>query len=606
MRLVVPFVDKIRRIDVGLIRLAEALGIECLRISLPKEFSDPAEFIEKSVPSEGDCLVLNPETARGWLPQDVFPHELGESLIRHFRFILVHNPQPDAFTDSVLMNLSDGKLKSARPPDGAALDYEIAAAIEDVCSAFSGIRFGPANPLNDLIFLRGGDAASVRSLISIAGHPFLASLRKQGCDIFFLGANTVADFDKSIGSAPLADFFSQWVPAVMALRKVFGKECWQPEPPYATVVIDDPLLRKDYGFLNYQRLLEMMDEHNFHTSIAFIPINFRRNSAAIIRTFKERPDRLSICFHGNDHTGSEFAATDTRLLNSMLTTAEARMEAHRKRTGLPCDKVMVFPQGCFSEEAMSMLNAHNFWGAVNTTPHPEGKPALYTIGDLLYPSLWKYGGFPLFLRKYPTEIAAQDVALNVFVGKPVLVVEHHEIFKDPQPLIRVVKLINSVAPRMRWSSLQTAVENCYLSRVSSDGVVHICPASKRIRIENSSKNAVDFSVEWSARESMPGNILADGQDCLDSSSEAGAPPIFFNLPPGASRSLEYRQTNEFGLSKANRRAGWRAKAFARRRLSEMRDNVLCKHPRLLSFAKTVLGKKPPAHDVAAPVPRGSV
>jgi hypothetical protein len=599
-------VDEIQRIDAGLVHLAEALGIECLRISLPKEVSDPAEFIEKATQSGRDCLVLNPETIRGWLPQDVFPGELGESLVRHFRFILVHNPQPDALTDSVLMNLSDGKLKSARPPDGTALDYEIAAASEDVCSAFSGIRFGPANPPNDLIFLQGRDAASVRSLISIAGHPFLASLRKQGCDIFFLGAKTVADLDKSIGSARLADFFSQWVPAVMALRKAFGKECWQPEPPYATVVIDDPLLRKDYGFLNYQRLLEMMDEHNFHTSIAFIPINFKRNSAAIVRTFKERSDRLSICFHGNDHIGSEFAATDTRLLNSMLTTAEARMETHWKTTGLPCDKVMVFPQGCFSEEAMSVLNAHNFLGAVNTTPHPEGKPTLHTIGDLLYPSLWKYGGFPLFLRKYPSEIAAQDIALNVFVGKPVLVVEHHEIFKDPQPLIQVVNLINSIVPQMRWSNLQTAVENSYLSRVSSDGVVHIRPASKRIRIENSTRNAVDFSVEWSARESMPGNILADGQDCLDSNSEASSPPIFFNLLPGASRTLEYRQKNKFGLSEANCKAGWQAKAFVRRRLSEMRDNILCKHPRLLSIAKTVLGKKSPAHSVAAPVPRGSV
>ena len=504
VRLVVPFVDEIQRIDAGLIRLAEALGIECLLISLPEEVSDPAEFIAKSAPSGRDCLVLNPETIRDWLSQDVFPCELGESLVRHFPFILVHNPQPDAFTDSMLVNLSGGKLQSARPLDGPGLDYEVAAASEDVCSAFSGIRFGPANSLNDLIFLQSGDTASLRSLISIGGHPFFASVKSRGCDIFFLGTKTVADLDKSIGSAPLADFFSQWVPAVMALRKVFGKQCWQPEPPYATVVIDDPLLRKNYGFLNYQRLLEMMDEHNFHTSIAFIPINFRRSSQAIIRMFKERPDRLSICFHGNDHTGSEFAATDIRLLNSMLTTAEERMEAHHNRMGLPCDKVMVFPQGCFSEEAMSVLNAHNFLGAVNTTPHPQGKPALHTIGDLLYPSLWKYGGFPLFLRKYPSEIAAQDIALNVFVGKPVLVVEHHEIFKDPQPLIQVVKLINSIVPRMRWASLQTAVENSYLSRVSSDGVVHICPASKRVRIKNSTKTAVDFSVEWSAPGSMPG------------------------------------------------------------------------------------------------------
>jgi hypothetical protein len=582
-------VDEIQRIDAGLIRLAEALGIECLRVSLPKEVSGPAEFIEKSVPGGRDCLVLNPRTIRDWLSQDVFPCELGESLVRHFRFILVHNPQPDAFTDSMLVNLSGGKLQSARPLDGPGLDYEVAATSEDVCSAFSGIRFGPANPLNDLIFLQSEDAASFRSLISIGGHPFFAFVRSEGCDTLFLGVKTVADLDKSVGSAPLADFFSQWVPSVMALRKVFGKECWQPGVPYATVVIDDPLLRKNHGFLNYQRLLVMMDEYNFHTSIAFIPINFRRSSQEIIRMFKERPDRLSICFHGNDHTGSEFAATDIRLLNSMLATAERRMEAHHNRTGLSCDKVMVFPQGCFSEEAMSVLNAHNFLGAVNTTPHPEGKPALHTIDDLLCPSVWKYGG-PLFLRKYPSEITAQDIALNVFVGKPVLVVEHHEIFKDPQPLIRVVKLINSIVPGVRWANLQTAVENSYLSRVSSDGVVHIRPASKTLQIENHERNPVTCSVEWDACQSKPEKLLIDREDWCVIRREDASAHLTLDLPAGASRRIEIVHKNEFGLSNANQKFDWRAKAIVRRRLSDIRDNVLCRYPRLLSVAKTVLGK----------------
>ena len=68
------------------------------------------------------------------------------------------------------------------------------------------------------------------------------------------------------------------------------------------LIIDDPLLRKDYGFLNFESVLGLMDEYNFHTSIAFIPHNWRRNASGITRMFRERPDRYSICFHGNDHT----------------------------------------------------------------------------------------------------------------------------------------------------------------------------------------------------------------------------------------------------------------------------------------------------------------
>jgi len=57
----------------------------------------------------------------------------------------------------------------------------------------------------------------------------------------------------------------------MFIQYAFREECWHPNQHHATVVIDDPLLRKDYGFLNYERVLALMDEYNFHTSIAFIP-----------------------------------------------------------------------------------------------------------------------------------------------------------------------------------------------------------------------------------------------------------------------------------------------------------------------------------------------
>jgi len=239
---------------------------------------------------------------------------------------------------------------------------------------------------------------------------------------------------------------------------------------------------------------------------------------------------------------------------------------------------------------MSVLNAHNFLGAVNTTPHPEGKPALHTIDDLLCPSFWKYGGFPLFLRKYPSEIAAQDIALNVFVGKPVLVVDHHEIFKDPQPLIQVVKLINSIVPRMRWASVQTAVENSYLSRVSSDRVVHIRPASKTIQIENHGHHPVTYSIEWDACQSKPEKVLVDREDWRVIRREGASVHLTLDLPAGASRRIEIIHKNEFGLSDANQQVDWRAKALVRRRLSDIRDNVLCRYPRLLAVAKTVLGK----------------
>lgn len=592
MKLVVPFVHQIQLqvADDRLVNLADALGLECQLLPLPAGKPSLASAVEASSIDPGQsCLVLNPETLRAWQPLEAFPAEWDNYLCSRFKFIFVHNLQPSPYADRMLAVLSAGKLASVRPVQSPVLEYEIDSANKDVCGAFSGIRFGPVNPSNDSVLLGGSDG--LRKFISIHGELFFASLANKTCEVFFLAGRNVADLSMNVETVPLADFFSQLVPVLMLLRYVFGQESWQPNALHGAVIIDDPLLRKTYGFLDYERLLGMMDSRNFHTSIAFIPFNFKRNSAAIVRMFKTRPDRYSICFHGNDHTGSELAAADTRLLNAMLTTAAARMDFHDSETGLQCDRVMVFPQGCFSEEAMQVLNAHNFSGAVNTTAHPQGKLATSAMRDLLYPSIWKYADFPLFLRKYPTEISPQDIAFCAFVGRPIFIVEHHQIFKDPQPLLEAIAQINSMLPQIRWTNLQTAAENSSLTRMTGDGIFHVRPASKSAWIQNPGPAPLRCSIEWPVYQLPPEKVLLDGEVLSDVHIEASRVRASCELAPGASRRLELVHNNEFGLSDANRKIKWRAKAFVRRRLSEFRDNFLCKHPALLRAAKIL---RPPA------------
>jgi hypothetical protein len=72
----------------------------------------------------------------------------------------------------------------------------------------------------------------------------------------------------------------------------------QNEVIYANIIIDDPLLRENYGYLNYRKLLDLMDKHNFFSTIAFIPWNYKRTDKKIAALFKERPDRFSLCVHG--------------------------------------------------------------------------------------------------------------------------------------------------------------------------------------------------------------------------------------------------------------------------------------------------------------------
>jgi hypothetical protein len=167
-------------------------------------------------------------------------------------------------------------------------------------------------------------------------------------------------------------------------------------------------------------------------------------------------------------------------------------------------------------------------------------------------------------------------------------VEHHEIFKDPESLTQLVSRINAFAPEIRWSNLQTAVENSYLRRWMPDGTLQIRAYSSAGRIESDSKNLLRCLVEWPGQGEIPvERVLLDGVPWPDARTDDEVIRCPFDLPPEESRKFSVIYRNNFGLSDANRRVPWKVKAFFRRRLSELRDNHLSKSPRLLSAAQAL-------------------
>jgi hypothetical protein len=201
---------------------------------------------------------------------------------------------------------------------------------------------------------------------------------------------------------------------------------------HACIIIDDPLLRENYGFLNYRKLLSLMDKHNFFTTIAFIPFNYNRTDNKVAALFQERADRFSLCVHGCDHTRGEFAYKDFHYLDHKVQLATARMIEHEQRTGIPFDRVMVFPQGKFSNAAMKALKKNNYLGAVNTEATPVDGPI---VSD-----------FPFFLRFKPEHV--MDC-----VCEPAFIVLHHEYFKNGYDrLTDFVDALNSKQKTIKWDS----------------------------------------------------------------------------------------------------------------------------------------------------------
>jgi hypothetical protein len=586
MKLIVPHNGEVQAADARLIRLAEFFGVRCEPLRLAKEVQQRAAYIEKAVPDQNSCLVINPQVMREWLGGDVLPLELVSAIVERFPYVLMHALTLESFVAGMVATMSGGKLQSVQPIADAGQSYEISSNSKDICGPFSGLSIGPINAANDRVLTASTDL-TVRKLISIGGRPNMAVMKRDKAEILFLASEDTADVNAEIGGEPLCNYFSRLIPQAMALRHIFGEECWRPSKHHASIIIDDPLLRRDYGYLNFECLLRLVEKYNFHTTISFIPHNYKRNSARIIRLFRENAHRLSICFHGNDHTKGELASSDTALLNRILGIAEERMNLHERVTGLHCDRVMVFPQDNYSVEAMEVLKSRNFHAA-SSSPNPVGKPVPLRIVDFAQPAVLRYGGVPLFVRNFIKDTQSQDIAFNLFFGRPILIGEHHDIFKHPGSLLETVQKINSIAPGISWSNLESVVDNSALKRRGPDGMVQVRPYSSKVLIANDSASVERFSIEWgqSGQCSPIEQVLGDGIPFPSVEIGDSVIRVLAELPPGVSRlfSVVYRNAHA-----TLERPGlmWDSQVFLRRRLSEVRDNYLSKNQQVLAAAKAL-------------------
>jgi peptidoglycan/xylan/chitin deacetylase (PgdA/CDA1 family) len=590
MRLVVPYLQEVDPADIRLMQIARLCGVPCVTTALSTASGNLATALGAAIPDDQSCVVLNGSVLRRWVSAEQCPADLASYLTSRFPFLLIHNLDEGPFAASTLRAFSGHQLTDLRAVAQSSRTYQVAAGYPTICGVFSGLEFGPVSPPHDRVFV--GDLSrrdDLQPLVTIDGQPLFARMLRHRAQVFFLAGRQLADLGAETGDFRSLDHFSRLVPPVMFLRHAFADACWRPNARHATLVIDDPLLQERYGFLNYSRLLELMDRHGFHTSIAFIPRNRLRTSERIARLFRDRPDRYSLCVHGNDHTAAEFGTPDTAVLNSMLQAAVQRMEVHRDLTSVPYDRVMVFPQGVFSEVALRLLQANNFTAAVNSHPNPHRGLTRLRLVEYVQPAITGYGGAPLFLRKYVHELSTFDAAFSLFFGQPVLIVEHHAIFKDPDRVTQLVSRINSLVPDIQWSSLQTTIESAFLTRGPSDNV-EVLTYAGRARVANPTLHASRCSIVKPVHGDLPiRDVLLNDTPLTEWVATDGRLRASFDVQPGTRPvcSLTYR--NDHGLSAPPRY--WRSlRVTLRRRASELRDNYLSKSPRLLSMAERMYGR----------------
>ena len=577
-------------LDLHLARLTEFSGIRSRMIRVGQ-----ADELGKLVEESPSCVMVSARSLAAISEDDVIFPEAVTRLFERVPFIFVYGITPSERETRVVTHLTEGLISAAISFDRSDHLFEVSTAVPHITEEFSGLAFGPSNRETDFGLVVNRPKGNLRDLVCINKLPMFAFFKRRNSSIFLLACRDIGDPAASSDgsfSASAQKYFSRVVPTLMFLRYVFGDQNWHNPRRAANFIIDDPLLRRSYGFLDYSRLLKEMDRCDFATTIAFIPLNHKRTQPSIARLIREHSDRFQICVHGSDHSENEFASTNVGELNARIRLATQWMKSHERRTGVPFAEVMVFPQGRFSSVSLSLLKSHNYLAAVNCTATADDLGGLHglTLADLLSPAVCKYSAFPLFVRRYPRWLA--DVAFDLFLYKPALFAEHHDYFKEGYDRIREFAVrVNSLSKRLKWTGLGALIQHTYLQKKVAPETVACKIFGNRHVIENLAPTPQRFIILKQEDCKTPIQSVTVNGDEHSYELEEGCLRLCVDVPAASAVAVAIDYRNTYPFDSGKHALNQQVKVYLRRYLSEIRDNYLSKHDRLLSLAYRIKDRK---------------
>jgi len=454
----------------------------------------------------------------------------------------------------------------------------------EMCGPMSGIQFQVRTPDKQTLFDLYPRRDSFQSVVSSSeGHLFVAT-KRGGAELFLNSSANVID----VGVACTKYFdvrenFFDTAPVVMYAKWAFGPVA-APEIS-ACLIVDDPPLKPRYGFLKYQEALRLMDEHNFATTVAFIPWNWRRTDPRTVQLFHEHPNRLSLCIHGCDHTAKEFAERSAAVLNKRINVANHRMRLFGRRTQLRHDDVMLFPQGAFSAGAARVLKLNGFVAAANTEVVPVHKDEnKTTVGDLLSLAIMKYASFPMFTRRYLAH-GVENFAFDGLLGKPCFIAAHHDDFAgDARILLQTIAKLNALNWNLRWRSLGDAIAHSFSIRTHGEGdpCVEMYGTSLTYKNLHASSQRTTFMKEESDFDCV--KAVTVNELPVDYLHHRGYLRFEAMVRANESADLRILYSSDATLPACEDSLNYRAKAVLRRYLSEFRDNYLSRNAHLQQSA----------------------
>jgi hypothetical protein len=173
------------------------------------------------------------------------------------------------------------------------------------------------------------------------------------------------------------------------------------------------------------------------------------------------------------------------------------MERFQTLTGIPYDKVMIFPHSIAPEQTLGALKTYNYLATVNSSNVPQN--AIKPVGpsEVLRPVTLLFEGFPSISRhSTAVQIPEAYVAINQFLGNPLFLYDHSDLFsKGIGAFDHAADEVNKLEPATEWRSLGEIVRHLYVVKLRNDSNYDVLAFSNNFCLENTAGRNSSFYVQ---------------------------------------------------------------------------------------------------------------
>lgn len=502
--------------------------------------------------------------------------------------IMILGVTPDTDLSS-LREWSGGTITGARYLGNLSRPEYVFGRVDGLTSQLSDLKV-PLHAPDLSVLALGEQSPAVLPLLSVRkdDETFPVFIEYAVTHKLFVAAAMPSD-ELSKDEIGVVGAFVRLAPALMFVRYCGGNKAWHAVQHYANLTIDDPWLRQPYGFVDYISLLEQMERHNFHTTIAFIPWNYDRSQANVVSLFREHRDRFSITIHGDNHDHKEFADYKSKpfpVQVADLKQSLARMEKFRSLTGIDYDRVMIFPHSIPPRETLAALKTFNYLATVNSTNVPQGDAAPSSSSFYLRPVTLLFAGFTSVSRySISNAIPKAFLAINEYLDNPLFFYGHSDDFaKGIDAFNETADEVNRLEPDTQWLSLGEILKHFYLVKLRDDSNFDVLTFSNHICLDNRNQSNLTFYVQ---KEETGPQIIDSVQ--LEGHSypfqlESGSFRTEITVPARATRCLAIQYKNDLQLASIGT-SDHSVVVYFLRLASDFRDIYLSKSTEGLAFVR---------------------